>query len=373
VRILLVGNDLADAQQSMTRYAEWLLQALQARGLEATVMRPQAFFSRLTRHRGGRKYLGYLDKFLIFPPRLRRQARQYDLVHVLDHANSMYLRVVGDRPRLITCHDLLAVRSARGAFAGVSVGWSGRILQRWILSGLRQAPNLLCVSQKTAGDLQGLTGGNGQRTWMVNNTLNWGYHPAAARADGILHRLALDGGRAYLLHVGGNQWNKNRVGVLRIFARLRDEDAGLRLVMAGEPFTPQMRSVVLQEGLQESVMEAVNIANEELQELYSHALALLFPSLEEGFGWPVLEAQACGCPVITSHRPPMTEVAGAAAILIDPGDPAAAAQAIFRGLSRRAELIAEGFRNLRRFDPETIVDRYCGLYAEILDPLERRA
>ena len=138
MRVLLVGNYESKNQQSMGRYADWLERTLRARGYQVTLARPQAFFSHLTSRPLLQKYLGYLDKFLIFPPRLRRLARGCDLVHVLDHSNSMYLRTVRELPSLITCHDLLAIRFARGDFAESSTDWTGKIYQRWILSGLRQ-------------------------------------------------------------------------------------------------------------------------------------------------------------------------------------------------------------------------------------------
>jgi glycosyltransferase involved in cell wall biosynthesis len=85
---------------------------------------------------------------------------------------------------------------------------------------------------------------------------------------------------------------------------------------------------------------------------------LLFPSLYEGFGWPLIEAQSCGCPVITSNRPPMTEVAGDAALYIDPADEDSAAERIAEGFERLAQLREAGFRNAERFDPNRVFAQY---------------
>jgi glycosyltransferase involved in cell wall biosynthesis len=367
MRILLVGNYEPDAQQSMSRYAEWLESTLCERGHSVTMAKPQPLFSRMARTGALGKYFGYLDKFLLFPSKLSRLARSHDLVHVLDHSNSMYLHSAGSTPSLITCHDVLAIRAARGEFPQSPTGWPGRLLQRWILSGLRGASNVVCVSSKTAGDLKRLTGETGADLRVVYNPLNWGYRPGAVLSDELRSRLGLSAGEPYLLHVGGNQWYKNRVGAIRIFARLaeRQEFANLRLILVGKPWAAEMRAAVAEEGLGGRVIEAVGLGNEELQALYGNALALLFPSLEEGFGWPVLEAQACGCPVITTGRPPMSEVAGDAAIFIDPADPKDAAEKIAQGLEGRVALREAGFRNLARFDEQAIADQYCAFYEEI--------
>lgn len=368
MRILLVGNYEPDEQQSMLRYTGWLERTLLGRGHSVAVVKPRPFFSRIARSAGLSKYLGYIDKFVLFPFRLRRVAAEYDLVHITDHSNSMYLRMVYKKPRLITCHDVLAIRSAMGEFPESPTGWSGRILQRWILSGLRRANHVLCVSSKTASDLLSLTGLDDRGVRVIYNPLNWNYHPGEPFQDDFASKLGLWPHRRYLLHVGGNQWYKNRLGVLHIFAHLvrLHEFSSLGLVMVGKPWTNQMRNLIQELELGDQVIEAAGSTNEELCALYGNALALLFPSLEEGFGWPILEAQACGCPVITTNRPPMSEVAGSAALLIDPADPEAAASAIARQLSMREQLREAGFRNLGRFAEESIADQYCALYERVL-------
>jgi glycosyltransferase involved in cell wall biosynthesis len=174
-------------------------------------------------------------------------------------------------------------------------------------------------------------------------------------------------GQSYLLHFGTG-WYKNRLGVLRIFAQVLETQAfsTTRLIMVGRPWTAAMRKLARELHLGDRAAVAVNLTDDEVEALLCNALALLFPSLEEGFGWPILEAQACGCPVITSARPPMTEVAGEAAIFVDPTAPRAAAAAIVDGLQRREWLRAAGFRNLERFDEAAIADQYCAFYEDIL-------
>jgi len=167
----------------------------------------------------------------------------------------------------------------------------------------------------------------------------------------------------YLFHVGGDHWYKNRAGVLRIFQALskllRAEGAPVpRLVMAGNALSQEMRDFVAANGLAASVIEIADPSNEELRSLYTGATALLFPSLYEGFGWPLIEAQSCGCPVITSNRPPMTEVAGDAALYIDPAEETTAAALIAANLDRLYLLRDAGFRNIQRFDAERIAEKY---------------
>ena len=111
----------------------------------------------------------------------------------------------------------------------------------------------------------------------------------------------------------------------------------------------------------DALLEAVGLSNEQLEGLYSCALALLFPSLEEGFGWPILEAQACGCPVVTTDRAPMNDVAGGAAILIDPTQPAAAGM-IAEGLRDTTRLRSDGLRNAASYTAERMFEQCEALY-----------
>jgi glycosyltransferase involved in cell wall biosynthesis len=368
MRVLLIGNFEPDRQKSMQNYADWVRRMAECNGHCVTVIRPKPLFARSSRNPFIRKYLGYLDKFIVFPPRLARVAKEYDLIHVLDHSNSMYLRVVGRKPKLITCHDLLAVRAGHGEFSEVSFGLLGRLLQRWILSGLRDADLAICVSEQTAEDLRRLTERGRPKTQVIYHALHWNYRPGAKLSNKVSAKLGLVHNQPYLLHVGNNSWYKNRGGVLRIFAHFSEMpgNSSYRLIMVGMPWTSEMMRFIQTNGLSNRVIEALDISNSELMELYCNASALLFPSLHEGFGWPVLEAQACGCLVVTTDRRPMTEIAGDAAIFIDPYDPEEAARKMSIEIRNSDTLRAAGFENLDRFNEAKVAAQYKECYEMIV-------
>lgn len=429
MRVLLVSNYLPDRQESMLRFATALAGGLRAAGVEVQLVRPEPCFGRLQPGASGLgKWLGYLDKFLLFPLRLRRLARAVDLVHICDHSNAMYVRHVGKRPHLVTCNDMLAIRSARGEFPQNRTGWSGRILQRWILAGLRRARRLTCISEATRRDVLRLTG---HRSGVVSVTYmgqNFSYAPVVevARAaelrrrgekcdEGAFARFGVPA-EPYLLHVGGGQWYKNRAGVLAIYAALRNreimsflparhpersapEGEGGRDTPSKDPVTsPAGRLVEPRDpsaavhSAQDDTEKKVQISklvlvgppcdapgvearsgvdNAALAALYSGAELLLFPSLEEGFGWPIIEAQACGCRVLTTGKEPMTEVGGPAArYLADPNDAAAGAAVVQEILaqkeSARAAAVCAGMENAARFSTERMIREYLAIYREVL-------
>jgi glycosyltransferase involved in cell wall biosynthesis len=371
MRILVVGNYELDKQRSMRRYAETLREQLSLRGCQVEVIRPGTVVGDWVRQPGLRKWLGYIDKYLFFPLALRRRAAEFDVVHVCDHSNSMYLAHTAGRASSITCHDLLAIECALGRYPQQKVSFSGKILQRWILRHLAAAGNVICVSSNSAQELAALSNSADQRIAVIPNVLDSACLRATPEAIlSVRRRIGLGAEEPYVFYIGAEAWYKNRTGVLRIFqkllVKLNNRFPGLRLVVAGAAFNSEMRAFADAELPAGTVLEVVGPADDDLWALYSGAAALLFPSWHEGFGWPVIEAQRCGCPVIASNRAPMTEIAGSAALYIDPADEDGAAASIAANFDRLGDMREAGFRNAERFDAGVVFQAYADFFARVL-------
>lgn len=353
----------------MQRFAGLLAGGLTNSGHEVRVYRPPAFFGQLRPSGSGvGKWLGYIDKFGVFPSLLRKAIKWADVVHICDHANSVYLEYLRSVPHVVTCHDLLAIRSALGEIPQYRTGWTGRQLQQLILKSLSEAQHIVCVSEATRRDLLRLVNISEGRVSRVYNALNYSYARMDSReAECRVRRLLVDPSRSFVLHVGGNQWYKNRLGVLQVFSLVRKMAVGrkLQLVMVGKPWTAEMRRSVVKHGIADVTFELAGVTNEDLRALYSTATMMLFPSLQEGFGWPIVEAQACGCPVVTSRRSPMDEVGGNAAIYVDPDDPESAAVAVERSLDLAPSLREASMLNATRFSGPSMIEGYLSLYDKV--------
>jgi glycosyltransferase involved in cell wall biosynthesis len=368
MKVLLVGNYQSDEQESMQRFAVCLARGLTRAGHDARIVRPSALLGRLSvSGEGFGKWLGYVDKFGAFPFVLKSEIKWADVVHICDHSNSFYTKYLRFVPHVVTCHDLLAVRSARGEISENPTRWTGKQLQRLILKGLIEAQHVACVSDATRSDLLRLAGAVGQRVSRVYNSLNYPYSPMDKReAVRRLRKLSVDPQQPFLLHVGGNQWYKNRLGVLRIFSLLRKlaNGHGLKLVMVGKSWTAEMRQFIREKGMSDCTLELTRVADEDLRALYSMATMMLFPSLQEGFGWPIVEAQACGCPVAVLRRSPMDEVAGNAGIYIDSESPWASSAIVNQALEKIAGMRDLSIANAARFRSGMIED-YLTLYDRV--------
>jgi glycosyltransferase involved in cell wall biosynthesis len=363
-------------QQSMLRFAEMMKAGWQRRGVDAYLVQPEPWAAARVPAKA-RKWAAYIDQYIRFPKRAAQLARTQGwqpsrptVFHICDHSNSIYLRGLQGRKVVLTCHDLLAVRGARGEATYCPASPTGRILQKIILAYLRRVPWVACDSQATSADFRRLTGRiNDGRITTIPLALNAPFAPASP-TDVVL-RLAKYPGlleTPFILHVGSGLIRKNRAGVLRAFALARPRWAG-KLVFAGEPLNESEKNIVRELHLPAAaVIEAPDVSHDELAALYTRAHAMIFPSYAEGYGWPVLEAQACGCPVLCSNVTSLPEVAGPHAMLFAPDNAPGFADAIvaLSDPTVRATQITAGLANAASFSEARMFDAYAHLYQRAL-------
>jgi glycosyltransferase involved in cell wall biosynthesis len=370
--VLLLGNYPPDQQQSMQRFSAMMLQGLQARGIKAELIIPRPFLGKL-RFLGpfAAKWLGHIDKYIFFPWKLRRTLEKafQVVVHICDHSNAVYVPYCRPAPVLVTCHDLLAVRGGLGEDTDCPATFTGKLLQKSILRGLGHADAIACDSLATAADANRLLGQNDSQ-WVdvISLGLSYEYHqiPVDIATSRLASVRSLDPDRPFVLHVGSNLRRKNRDGLLRIVALVKDEWNG-QIVFAGEPLDRQLRLLAEELQIADRVVEVCDPSNELLEALYNRALVLLYPSRFEGFGWPVIEAQACGCPVICSTSGPLPEVAGDAGLFHLVEDEAGFASDLLRltDSEERTRWSEKSIANAKRFSTTRMIDEYVANYRRL--------
>ncbi len=182
----------------------------------------------------------------------------------------------------------------------------------------------------------------------------------------------------YVLYVGTLQPRKNLVRLVDAFAAARQQHPELILVLAGrrgwlaDPIFARVEAL----GLHDAVRFPGYVADADLPALLSGALCFAFPSLHEGFGFPVLEAQACGAPVLAANTSSLPEVAGQGALLVDPLDVDAITAGLLRLAGDRAlvdHLRAAGFANLRRFSWQRCAQETLAVLENVGRPSQRPA
>ena len=255
-----------------------------------------------------------------------------DAVHICDaHATPLFLGMSGCR-KIVTCHDLVPSKFPDHYF-GLRDGGAfvGKRIER---RRYRSADLVVAISDATRNDVVSLLGVPAERVVRVHNGLDlaWWAAPATSDDEKVLDRFHLRG-KDYVLYVGGSDWRKNTTGMMGALARARAAGIDLRLAWAGHLQAAHIEGVEA-EARRFGVLAAVErlgyVTDEELRVLYRAARAHLLVSRCEGFGLTVVEAMAAGCPVVTTNGGSLAEVAGEAALQVDPENPLAIGDALVR-------------------------------------------
>ena len=272
---------------------------------------------------------------------------------------------------LVTVHDLGYLKFPEAH------PWRQRLYldfsTRW---NVRAATHVLADSRATRADLVAHYGTQPDKISVaypgVDRALGPIRDPAVIRAAKDRYGIGGD----YFLYLGTLQPRKNLRRLVDAFTAFAGRGSGVAtpaLVLAGKRgwLYEELFDQVRRRELQDRIIFPGYVAAEDKAALLSGALAFTFPSLHEGFGLPVLEAQACGCPVITSTTSSLPEVAGDAALLVAPQDTAAIADAMERlaaDSTLSQELIQRGFANLKRFSWQACAQTVLNVIAQISNP-----
>jgi glycosyltransferase involved in cell wall biosynthesis len=259
------------------------------------------------------------------------------------------LPLIHPRRSVVTIHDLgyLHEPQAHRPLDRLYLDFSNRF-------HVRAATRLLAISQATKDDLVSRYGVAPERVAVTYLAAGEDMHPVddPTRVAGVKSNRGIMGD--YLLYVGTLQPRKNLTRLVQAFAPVAIQQPGLQLVIAGKKGWryDEIFAQVHRLGLEGRVLFTGYVVSEDLPALYTGALAFVFPSLYEGFGMPVLEAMACGAPVVASNTSSLPEVAGDAALLVDPTDVAALSAALSRmagDAALRCELRGRGLVQAARF------------------------
>jgi len=361
----------------MLLFESLMLGSLRDSGLDVQSIRPSIVFGRFfCDYKVISKWASYVDKYVLFPVVLcltlfflRRKKSVF--IHVCDHSNAIYLNGIGDVPHLVTCHDVMAIQSAMNGMAANKTGFLGKVLQRLILRGLRKARHIVCVSENTRKDLLRILGSSKCIEPTITMSLNFSYKRTELEiAHARLNETKYPIGEKVVLHVGDNSWYKNREGILLVCARLKStllEECPF-FVFIGKHLEKKHLLLIDELEISDRVISLGQVTDELLEAAYSTADVFLFPSYYEGFGWPPIEAQACGCPVVASGGGSLGEVLGDSAMICDPQDIEQMADAVEEILSNeesKGAFIDKGYENVKRFDKKKMSDAYVEVYRSI--------
>ncbi|MEJ2266432.1 MAG: glycosyltransferase family 1 protein [Anaerolineales bacterium] len=276
-------------------------------------------------------------------------------------------------PVVVSVHDILPYMLTGMGGQDVFRHPMERLFDRLAMKGLQRAGLIIANSGFTRRCLVEELGIRADKIRVVHLGVDHQrFRPLPVSKD-LLARYALQGAGPRVLYVGAELPRKNLPVLLAAMARVKGNLPGVKLIKVGGPeYLPRHRrllELIEELDLRENVRFTGHVPPAHLVQLYCLADVFVFPSLYEGFGLPVLEAMACGAPVVCSTAPALKEVAGEAALLVDPGDVGGWARAIERVITDRQlrqELSHKGLERARGFSWARAASQTLAAYAELL-------
>lgn len=307
----------------------------------------------------------YINRIVLCPLRARRI--KADVHHVLDNS---YGHLV---------HSLNAKRTVVTSHGGTPRTWrewnrEGPAMRffDWAFAGMLKASRILIVSEYSKRELVDNYAFDPDRIHVVYHGVDEQFRQISAdHREEVRKKYLLPSEEHLLLHVGHCAERKNVDRLLLAFGNLAKQlDRKVRLLQIGGEFTSSQKRIIEDNSLEENVTQIGQFPNQRLVELYNAADVFVFPSLYEGFGLPLIEAMASGCPVACSEYELFHEVCADGALFFDPNDEASIAETTARLISNtelRKRVQNAGFERSRLFRWEETARRTRAVYSLVAE------
>lgn len=303
-------------------------------------------------------------------PRVVNQT-EADLFHIIDHtdAHIAYGLQKTGKPVIVTCHDLVQYIYPEILKNEAKIPAFSMAVWQYCVKGINAADRTIAISTNTARDIERWLNIDSEKIEVVPNGVGSECRvlPAETVAEWKRKYVQSDA-EICLLNVGTNHHRKNIETVFKVLKKIVELNVPVRLWKVGEDFYPEQKEYIKEHGLTEHITFVDTPDREAVIEFYNAADMLIAPSLYEGFGLTILEAMACGTPTITANVSSIPEVAGNAAVLVEPTDVDAIVQAVLRidgDANFRQDLIDRGLARVREFTWRKTAEKTANLYEQI--------
>jgi glycosyltransferase involved in cell wall biosynthesis len=312
----------------------------------------------------------YYERFWHFPQQVQQQ--EADIFHIIDpsEAHITYWLKKKNKPVVVTCHDLVNFYCRDNLQGSVELPFISRRMWLYAVKGMKCANHIVAVSSMTAKDTTQILDIEPARISIIPNAVDAAFHPLPTeQAISLRQKYDISSETVCLLNVGSNHPRKNLSTILKVVETLRQRGLSIHLWKVGADFTDEQKVFIQNQGLENSISYLGKPDKSTLIQIYNAADMLLAPSLHEGFGITLLEAMACGIPVITSKVSAMPEVVGNAGVLVDPMDHQAIAEEVIhlhKHPDAYQELVNKGYARAKLFTWEKTAEQIAEIYEQVL-------
>ncbi|MEB3219545.1 MAG: glycosyltransferase family 1 protein [Nostocales cyanobacterium 94392] len=311
----------------------------------------------------------YYERYWRYPHQLKNL--DADVFHIIDHSDGhlVYSLNKFNKLNVVTCHDLINLLQpesfeGRARFPLISMtAW------KYAIAGMKSAEHIISVSSYTAKDVVENLDINPQKITVVPNAVDAIFHPLSTDEITSFRQQQGINSEICLLNVGSNNSRKNVSTILKVLLLLKNQGLPVNFWKVGADFNSEQKDFIKNHSLEDNITYLGKPDDHTLVLIYSAADVLVAPSLYEGFGMTILEAMACGTPVISSNVTSLPEVAGDAAILLEPKDVQGIAKAVCRlhtDNEYRNSLITKGLARVETFTWEYTAEQMIKVYEQVL-------
>jgi glycosyltransferase involved in cell wall biosynthesis len=295
-----------------------------------------------------------------------------DIFHIIDHTNghiAYWLKKLG-KPVVITCHDLVQyiypeILKKQSRFPALSMA-----IWQYSVKGITVAEHTITVSTNTAKDVSQWLHTDPKKIAVVPNGVESEFQILPSEiVNNWRQQYVNSPDEICILNVGSTHQRKNIETVLKVVGAIADEGIPVRLWKIGDDFTTEQKQFIRDRSLDKYITFLGKPNREALIGFYNAADVMLAPSLYEGFGLTILEAMACGTPVITSNVSSLPEVAGNAAVLVDPLNITAIVNAILQiknDATFRNNLVEQGLERAKLFTWKNSAEKVASVYEQVI-------
>ncbi len=312
----------------------------------------------------------YYERFWRFPQQVTQQTA--DIFHIIDpsEAHITYWLKNQNKSVVVTCHDLVNYYYKDNLKNSVELPFFSRAMWLYAIKGMKKADSIVAVSSMTAKDTTEILDIQPSNISVIPNAVDKIFKPLPkAQAESFREQQGIASKTLCLLNVGSNHPRKNITNILKAINILKHNKLSFHFLKAGTDFTEEQKAYIQAEELESYISYLGKPDKEGLREIYNAADILIAPSLHEGFGITLLEAMACGTPVISSKVSAMPEVVGDAGILVEPTDAQAIADAVshlHNNPDYYQELVKKGIVRAKLFTWEDTAEKIAQIYEKLV-------